>query len=328
MAERVHGESATAAGTGGLARLPVALFGATLGLGGLALAWQAAAVPLGVRWPVGQALALANALLWCALALGYAAKAYTVPTAAAAEWRHPVKANFFAAIPIGLLLVAAGLERLLPAVAGALAAAGAALLLVATLATVASWVARAREPQSLGPVWFIPAVGNVVAPLALAPAGFEAAAWFFYATGLGLGVALLALVLGRLVLLGPLPERLAPTLAILIAPPAVAFLAYLRLEQGLDAFARGLYGFAVFSFLLVLVQAPRIARSPFSLAHWALTFPLAAFAAATLRLAGVTGAPAAVAAGALLLAAASAIVLVVALRTLAAFLRGALEAEG
>ena len=36
----------------------------------------------------------------------------------------------------------------------------------------------------------------------------------------------------------PLPERLLPTVFILIAPPAVGFIAYVRLTGGVDVFAQ------------------------------------------------------------------------------------------
>ena len=50
-----------------------------------------------------------------------------------------------------------------------------------------------------------------------------------------------------------------------------------------------LWGMALFSLLWVGVQARAIAALPFGLPHWGLSFPLAALAALTLRLASPGG---------------------------------------
>ena len=80
-----------------------------------------------------------------------------------------------------------------------------------------------------------------------------------------------------------------PTLFILIAPPAVGFLSYLRLVGQLDAGAQFLYNFALFLTLLLLTQVRRFARLPFFLSWWAYTFPLAAMSVASMTMAGASG---------------------------------------
>lgn len=79
-------------------------------------------------------------------------------------------------------------------------------------------------------------------------------------------------------------ERLQPTLFILIAPPAVGFIAYVELVGGLDAFARVLYYTGLFLTVLLLTQLPRLARLNFYLSWWAYSFPLAAITIATLMM--------------------------------------------
>jgi tellurite resistance protein len=91
------------------------------------------------------------------------------------------------------------------------------------------------------------------------------------------------IVIGLLILGPPLPDRLTPTLAILVAPPAVAFLSYLRLGgHATEPMARILLGVAVFQTLLLAVQVPSMRRIGFYLSWWALSFPLAAVTIALL----------------------------------------------
>jgi tellurite resistance protein len=71
---------------------------------------------------------------------------------------------------------------------------------------------------------------------------------------------------------------------ILIAPPAVIGLAALQLGAPVGV-AWGLWGVALFCLLWAGSQARAIASQPFAVPHWGLSFPLAAFAALTLRLA-------------------------------------------
>jgi tellurite resistance protein len=161
---------------------------------------------------------------------------------------------------------------------------GATVQLALTLDIVRTWIA---DPQvALGhvhPAWFIPVVGNLVVPLAgvaHAPAQYG---WFFFSLGLVYWLALLPLVLGRLVLGGSLPDRLVPTLAVLIAPPAVAALAWVRLGgHWADPIAQILLNVTIFQLLLLSAQASALRKVPFALSAWAYTFPLAAAASALL----------------------------------------------
>ena len=70
--------------------------------------------------------------------------------------------------------------------------------------------------------------------------------------------------------------------AILLAPPSVGFIAYIRLTGSVDAFGRILYYTALFLALLLASNAVRFLRSPFFMSAWAYSFPLAALTIATL----------------------------------------------
>lgn len=271
---------------------PVAFFTVIMGLTGLALVYDRAHDTLGTPAVPGTLLA------WLALALFgliggiYLSKLLRYPSAVLAEFRHPIKVNFFPAISISLMLLATAFAVRLPEMARLVWYGGAALHLLLTLTTVSFWLDHRFEIHHANPAWFIPIVGNVVAPVIgveFAPVGVTV---FFFAIGMLFWPVLLTVILYRLVFHDPLPDKLTPTLFILIAPPAVGCLAYFRLTGQFDLVAQGLYGLALFFTLLVLVRGRRFLQLPFFLSWWAFTFPLAAVTLATLlnyRLSGQVG---------------------------------------
>ena len=302
-----------------LAHFPVAFFSAVMGLMGTSLAVEAAGFKA-----AGHAIALFAALVFATQALLYAIKAIRHPAAVAAEWNHPVKLAFFPAISISLLLAAIALRGTLPEFAAILWMIGAVGQGVLTLAIVTSWIShRGFGVGQMSPAWFIPAVGNVIAPIAGVPLGFVDPSWYFFAIGILFWIVLLTLVFNRLVFHDPLPGKLRPTLTILIAPPAVAFLAWLQLNGGsLDALARILYNLGLFFTALVLIQARGLLRLPFALSFWALSFPIAAMTIASFRYAALSGSTIFVGIGWALLALLAIIIVGLVWRTGQAILRG------
>jgi len=115
-----------------------------------------------------------------------------------------------------------------------------------------------------------------------------------------------------------IPDKLMPTLFILIAPPAVGFIAYFKLTGALDSFARILYFVALFFTLLLLTQLGRFAKLRFFLSWWAYSFPLAAVTIASLLMYEQTGASAYLHVGVGLLLALTGIVVLLLVRTLSA----------
>ena len=146
------------------------------------------------------------------------------------------------------------------------------------------WIHHARwQVNHTTPAWFIPIVGNIIAPIGGVALGFQEVSWFFFSIGILYWIVLKVLVFNRIIFHDPLPEKLLPTLFIMVAPPAVGFIAYLRLNQGeIDHFAHVLYYAALFLVLLLVTQIHRFSRLPFFVSWWAYSFPLAGFTIASL----------------------------------------------
>ncbi|MBS0126245.1 SLAC1 anion channel family protein [Aestuariicoccus sp. KMU-90] len=307
-----------------LAHFPVTFFATVMGLAGLTLALHRAELTFGWGHQASHlalAVTVADFLL---IAAFFAAKAVRHPAAVRGEWHHPVKLAFFPAISISLLLIATAARPEFPEAARLVWLLGVAAQGALTLAVISGWIGRRPfQPMHISPAWFIPAVGNVVVPLAGVPLGFVETSWLFFSAGLLFWIVLLTLVMNRLIFHDPLPARLYPTLAILIAPPAVGFLAWLALNGGqLDAFAHVLYGVTLVFLGLVAVQAREFARLPFALSWWALSFPVAALTVATFRYAELSQSAGHRVAGLVFLAALCVVIAGLAGRTLLAVARG------
>jgi len=270
---------------------PGSFFAVIMGLSGLTLAWRKVAEHYGTSGLVSHALGLLTLALFAVLAVAYLMKVVRYPQAAANELRHPVMSAFYPTISISLLLLAACMLPLSRDLALVLWGAGVALHLVLTLHIVRAWINEEHfKLGHINPAWFIPAVGNVVVPLAGVPLGHVELSWFFFSVGISFWIILLVIVFYRILFHDPLPPMLLPTLFILIAPPAVGFLSYVKLAGGdVDAFARVLYYLALFFTLLLVIELPRFARLPFFLSWWAYSFPSAAITTATFVMAERVG---------------------------------------
>lgn len=262
-----------------------------MGLCGLALAWHRA-VPLMGEMAGAVALLVGGfaALVFIVLAVATVVRGRRYPEAWAEDRRHPVRHTFIAALPIAVILLStvgvaiAGPQPLLAALwwAGSLAQ------LFVTWWVLSRWWRPAAQGglqwAGLTPALFIPIVGNVLVPLAGVPLGFTA----WSAAQFGIGVMFWPLVnvllVVRIAQQGMWPERMLPTTFIFIAPPAVVGLGLLQFGAPV-LLAWVLWGMAMFAFVWAAALAPRIVRLPFGLPHWGMSFPLAAMAAFTLRLA-------------------------------------------
>lgn len=272
----------TRAVPGRLEHFPITFFATSMGLGGFALALRAAAGPLGLGQTPFLVMLVATAIVLVLVTGLYALKAVLHWGAVRGEWMHPVRLAFFPTVSVSVLILATASLSVAPALSHVLWLVGTALQAVLALAVISGWIStRAFQQGHLNPAWFIPAVGNVIVPVAGAQLGYIEISYFFFAAGLIFWIVLLTLVFNRLVFHDPLPARLQPTLVIMVAPPAVAFIAWLRLIGSVDPFAHVLLSLGYVFGALVLVQLPRILRLPFALSFWALSFPMAALTIAS-----------------------------------------------
>ncbi|NCC40435.1 MAG: C4-dicarboxylate ABC transporter [Gammaproteobacteria bacterium] len=273
-----------------LAHFPVSFFAMVMGLAGLTLAWEKAqqvfARDLGLTpWLLGL-----TTLVFASLLLIYATKLVRQPQAVVQELRHPVKLNFFPTISMSLILLANASAAVQPVLGEPLWILGTTLHLLFTLYVMNVWIHHEHlQIHHMNPAWFIPAVGNLLVPILGVSLGYTDVAWFFFSIGILFWIVLLTIVFNRMLFHHPIEAHLLPTLFILIAPPAIGFIAYVKLTGGLDPFARVLYFAALYLTLLLFTQIGRFFRLPFALSWWAYSFPLAAISLASFLMFELTG---------------------------------------
>ncbi len=279
-----------------LAYMAPAWFAVVMGWSGLAGAWLRAEFPLGEEArALGTLGAVLAALVFMALGLASLRRLRAHPAAVRADMLHPVRHAFMATLPISMLLLAGlGVQlawRVDPWLDQAWALlwiVGSVLELAATVWVIGRWL---QPKEQGGPQWptftpalFIPVVGNVLAPLAGVPLGFEAWAMAQFGVGVLLWPILQALLFVRLIQAGPLPARLLPMLFIPVAPPSIVGLVALQLQAPTPV-AWAIWGVALFFVAWALSQWRALVNQAFGMPHWGVSFPMAACSALTLRLA-------------------------------------------
>jgi tellurite resistance protein len=273
-----------------LENFPISFFAMIMGLSGLTISWEKAAALFQLGLSPATGLLWLTTAVFIVLATLYATKVVRYQGQVVAELRHPVKLNFFPAISISLLLLSVAWIPMHEGLSEILWMTGASLHLMFTLYVVNIWIHHDHfEVHHMNPAWFIPAVGNVLVPVAGTHYGYMEISWFFFSVGMLFWVILLTIIFNRILFHNPIDERLMPTMFILIAPPAVGFISYMKLTGDLDSFARFLYFSGLFLTLLLLTQAKRFIKLQFFLSWWAYSFPSAAITIATLLMYEKTG---------------------------------------
>jgi len=321
-------QAATAPATT-LAYLPVGMFGAVMGLSGLALAWrvahQAFAAP---AWPSALLGGLAI-LSFILLAVAYGIKAIAGFAAVRAEFNHPVAGNLFGTPLISLLLLPLLLADVSLTLARVSWVLGAVLMTVFAWTVVLRWLSVRHTSTQIAPPWIVPVVGMLDLPLAVPSlqwGGLHEVMLFGLAVGLFFALPLMSMLLARLALEEPLPPPLQPSLLILLAPFSVGFASYVATVGHIDGFAGGLVMVTLFLLPVLLGRLVHLPScSPFRVSWWAASFPLAASAGATLRYAAWVDNPFMDAIALVVLAIATIAIALFALQTVVGIARGRLR---
>lgn len=275
-----------------ITNFPISFFSMVMGLAGLTIAWQKAQHVFDVDLSINLFLIILTAGIFIVLMSAYTAKFIINQEMVLSEFKNPIKLHFFPTISISLLLISIVVLQFNPGVSLPIWVAGSTIHLMFTLYIINAWIHHEHfEIQHLNPAWFIPAVGNVIVPVAGVQLGYIETSWFFFSIGMLFWLILLTIIFNRIMFHNPMQEKLMPTLFILIAPPAVGFISYTNLNTDLDAFSRILYFSGLFLTMLMLVQIKRFAKLQFFLSWWAYSFPLAAITIASFRMYELTQIP-------------------------------------
>ncbi|MBN2166885.1 MAG: SLAC1 anion channel family protein [Marinilabiliaceae bacterium] len=197
------------------------------------------------------------------------------------DFKHRIRINFFSAISISFLLLSIAYMTYWPFVSLIFWWIGVILHTFFMFHTIAFWIQHNFEIQFMNPAWFIPVVGNILVPVSGVEYMPNAFSFVYFTIGFFFWIILFAIFLNRAIFHHQLPQKFIPTLFILIAPPAIGFIAYIRIAQSWDSFAMFLLFIAYFFVVLLLFLYKSFKSLEFFISWWAFTFPLMAMTIAS-----------------------------------------------
>jgi tellurite resistance protein len=260
-------------------RIPLNTFAMPFGLAGLAVTWTAAADVL--AWPetVPNVLWGIAGVAWTGLIAAHILRAIRVRRPLSAQLRHPVQGPTAALVPLVAMLLGARLHGALPLLGTVVVAVAIGVAALFAGWIIAGWL-RGAPPSAVHGGYLLPTVASgLIGATTAAQVGLPQLAWGAFAVGMVFWLVLFAVIGMRLAVVPALPGPLVPTMAILVAPPAVAGLAWIALTGEVRGpVIDGLVALTVISVLIQAALLPVYRATPFSLGMWSFTFPFAAVA--------------------------------------------------
>lgn len=303
-------------------RIPLNTLAVPFGLAGFAETWSYAAPVLRLSPVVPQVFWAVAATAWLWLLGAHVVRGVRVRghDRLVDQLRHPAQGPLAALVPATAMLLGVDLWRFAPA-------AGTVLVLVALAVAagfaawlLSTWFEGRLALESVHGGYLLPTVAAaLVGAVATHEVGAGWLSWPCLGVGVFFWVVMTGLLLIRLAFRPALPGPLVPTMAILVAPPAVATVALAALTGDVRSLpTQAVAGLGCLMVLVQLALLPRYVRLGFSLGFWSFVFPAAAVATAAVEWFRAAGAGAGTWAGtAVVLGLLSVLVAVVGTRSIA-----------
>jgi tellurite resistance protein len=269
----------------GAAKMPLNFFGMPFGLAGLGEVWTISAHYHRTPGVVAEIILVLAASVWLVIAGAYLWQSVQDRTIPVKDLLDPIAAPFASLAVITPMLLAS--EGLYPHAQSAGRAVTDVFLGLTVLLGgwfTGQWIYGSLELDKFHPGYFLPTVaGGLIASASSASVGQQRLAEVMIGLGVICWIVLGSIILGRLLFRPMLPPPLQPTLAIEVAPAAVASLAWFEIHgDRLDLVAAVLAGYGLLMVIAQLRLVPMYSRLPFMPSTWAFTFSWAAVAAVTL----------------------------------------------
>jgi tellurite resistance protein len=268
--------------TAGDVRIPPNLFGISLGLSGLAALWVYAGTFFGGTRAVGDVLGVLAAAVWVGLMIAYLRQG---PRRILADARDATLGPFLAAPVMSAYVLAYVLDAHAPGAAHAIVIVFIVVGLLVSGLLMGQWLTGGLEEQTFGPAFFLPGIGiGFVGADAAATVGLHSIAELFFGVGVAAWVLISSLAANRLFFRPRLAPNLIPTMAIEMAPAAVAGNAYFLIHPGSpDLLLLALSGYGAVMTVAQIRLLPLYRTLSFSPGFWSFTFPPANMALFALR---------------------------------------------
>jgi tellurite resistance protein len=263
------------------ARIPPNLFGIALGLAGLAALWVFAGASFGGPAAVGDALGVLAGAVWAILMVAYLRQG---PRRILADARDATLGPFLAAPVMSVYALTYVLQPHAPGAARALVIVFLVVGLLVSGLLTGQWLTGGLDQATFGPAFFLPGIGiGFVGADAAATVGLHGAAELFFGVGVASWVLIGSTTLNRFFFQPRLPPALIPTMAIELAPAAVAGNAYFLIHPGPDLLLVALGGYGALMTIAQIRLLPLYRTLSFTPAFWSFTFPPANMALFALR---------------------------------------------
>ena len=264
---------------------PISFYSMVMAFTGCTISMQKAEGTFAFPHVITLIFLIISTALFSVITALYLMKIFRHPESVQEEFRSPIKINFFPTFSISLLLLSTAFLPINLFMSKYLWMLGTFLHFIFTLAIINIWMHQNKfKITHMNPSWFIPAVGNILIPIAGVTHAPSDVSWFFFSVGLFFWMILMGIVFYRLIFHEPIVAKLLPTLFILIAPPAVGFISYYKLSGDLSNFGKTLYFFSLFLSILLFSQLRVFRKIKFFLSYWAYVFPLAAMSLASVTM--------------------------------------------
>ncbi|RMF34458.1 MAG: tellurium resistance protein [Alphaproteobacteria bacterium] len=276
-----HAPDETAAGRVAFwRRTPPALFPACLGALSLGLAWRGAGAAMDAPGWIGELLLVVFGTVFTGIFLAFLAKIARRPAVLLQDLTPKPMRAAASAGSMGLMLLAAAILPWAEAAARWVWWAGLALHAACAVAVLAIMIGEWREggwrELPLGPVLFLPLVGQVVAPPAGIALGYPQLSLALLYGSLLPAVAIAVAALARFLSGAPLPPPARPAQAIYLATTAIIARDAALLDH--QALFLGLFVLALVTLVLLLLKLRWLTEGGWTPSWGAFTFPLGACA--------------------------------------------------
>ena len=261
---------------------PIMMFAIVMGLSGLTMVYKRVSEVLYFPSFISILMMIVTSVIFLLILYFYTLKLMKHKNEVKKEFSHPVRINFFAASSISVLLLSMIYRHNINEISQILFIIGAILHIFFTFYTIKFWINNNLEMQHSNPAWFIPIVGNLIVPIAGKGFVDDSILYFYFSIGIFFWIILFSIILNRIIFHNQFAPKFMPTLFILIAPPSIGFISYIKLAGSLDFFAQILFNLGLFFTILVFVMYKNFINIKFFISWWAFTFPMAAITLATI----------------------------------------------
>ena len=267
---------------------PIMMFAIVMGLAGLTLVFKKVSEALYLPSVIYTIMMIGTTIIFFIITFMYLKKIMKHKEEVKKEFSHPIRINFFAASSISILILSMVYKNTIDPIAQIFFIIGAVLHIFFTFYTIRFWINNNLEMQHSNPAWFIPIVGNLIVPIAGKGFVDDSILYFYFSIGIFFWIILFSIILNRIIFHNQFAPKFMPTLFILIAPPAIGFISYIKLTGSLDFFAQILFNLGLFFTILVFVMYKNFINIKFFISWWAFTFPMAAVTLATVLMYDLT----------------------------------------